>query len=286
MSRDIFNRDKGVYGKLMLKPKAGKHDDTYTPEPVKIVSKKEEAPKTFTFRLNKKLSHDPGQFLQCSVLGCGEAPISFGGWNPNHVEINVKEVGRVSKEICALKKGNTLHVRGPYGHGYPMQHMTGNDIIIVAAGTGVAPVRGVIQYVEHHRKDFGQLHLFFGFRDPESILFKDDMLRWKKTFNMCVSISRAPDGYVGKTGHCTDALEEAKLTNEKKIAIICGPAIMIGQAANILKMKGFHEDQIYVSHERHMKCATGVCGHCMIKGQYCCRDGPVFRYDHIGNPKE
>ena len=177
-------------------------------------------------------------------------------------------------------------IRGPYGRGYPMKDMKNKNLIIIGGGTGVAPLRGVIEYVKEHRRTFKNVHIFLGFRDPEDILFKEDIKEWGKLFEVHLTVDKAPSDYKGNIGLITKLIEEVQPLSRNSLAITCGPPIMIKFVIKLLKVLKFKNSQIYISHERHMKCGIQKCGHCMIKGQYVCKDGPVFRYDKIGEVKE
>lgn len=250
---------------------------------VKIVKKTWESPDTVTFRVDWKVQHDPGQFIEISIPGIGESPISFCSWNPAYCEFNVRVTGNVTRAISALEVGDLMQVRGPYGHGYPMHHFVGNDLLFIGGGCGVAPLKGIIEYVEHHRKDYGKVDLYFGYRSRDDILFKHLLDHWQGLFSLHVTIDKDAGGfaYSCPVGFVTGAIENAQISPENKLAFICGPPIMMDRTIPLLLAKGFHEDQIWVSAERHMKCCTGKCGHCMINGKYACKDGPVFRYDEI-----
>lgn len=237
----------------------------------------------YLLRFNVPIKHDPAQFMQVSILGIGEAPISICSYDKNYFEMSVRAVGNVSSHICGLKEGEMVGLRGPYGRGYNMRDFEGNNVVIVGGGCGSAPVRGVIEYIDKHRDKFYDVDVFFGFRTRDDILFGEDFKRWQDNLiNMRVALSEDEEieGYT--KGFVTDALNcEATESNENKIVVICGPPVMIKLTCKMLLERGFNKDQIYFSEERHMKCGVGRCGHCMINDKYCCTDGPVFRYDEL-----
>ena len=202
------------------------------------------------------------------------------------MELCVRNVGNVTSRLFELKKGNIIGIRGPYGHGYPMQHMLHNNITIIAGGTGVAPVRSVIQYIEQHRADYSDVELFFGFRSPKDVLFKNDLKVWEKSFRMHLTVDKPDKKWKYNSGVVTKLLEQANISSGNKTVVTCGPPIMIKFVIQTLQKLHFHNDQIYVSYERLMKCGIGKCGHCMIQGLYVCKDGPVFRYDKVKDLKE
>lgn len=237
----------------------------------------------YLLKFNVPINHDPGQFMQVSIFGIGEAPISFCSYNKEYFEMSVRDVGNVSSRICNLKKGDKLALRGPYGRGYHMENFHGDNVIVIAGGSGVAPVRGIIQYIEQNRDKFGTVDLFFGFRTVHNMLFENDYKNWKKNnISMDMIFSEGPKQSDMKQGLITELLEcDATKSNNKKIVFVCGPPPMINAVCKNLIEKGFNKDQLYISQERQMKCAVGRCGHCMIQDKYCCTDGPVFRYDEL-----
>ena len=182
-----------------------------------------------------------------------------------------------------IKKGDNLFVRGPYGKGYPTHYFKGNNIIIIGGGCGIAPLKGVIEYIEKNISEFKDIYLFFGFRLPDELLFREQLSRWQNKFKLQVSFDKIPNKTCleGRAGFITQLIEESNLNNQNKIVIICGPPVMMSKTIQILQNRGFNNDQIFISMERLMNCGIGKCGHCMIHGKYTCLDGPVFRYDQI-----
>ncbi|KYK25072.1 hypothetical protein AYK26_02655 [Euryarchaeota archaeon SM23-78] len=256
-------------------------------ETFKIVKKEKQTEDDCLFRLEPvgkkkiKLSYEPGQFFQVSAPGIGEAPFSVCSYDKEFIEFNIRGLGDVTNHLLKLEPSDKICLRGPYGTSYPMEQLKGNSLVIIGGGTGVAPLRGVLKYLEKHRADYDRVHLFFGFRDPNEILFKKDMEQWNRIFDLNLTVDKAPDSYTGKVGLVTKIVEESGLNNKKKAVMICGPPIMIKFTILTLEKLGFHHDQIFVSFERRMKCGVGMCGHCMISGLYVCKDGPVFRYDKV-----
>lgn len=264
-----------------------KIENPYVPKHATILSYTKESSDCFTIRTDVKSNYAPGQFFQVSLPGIGEAPISVASYSPEYLDLNIRMVGNVTKAVSGLKKGDTIYIRGPYGNGYPMDDFFGKNLLLIGGGCGVAPLRGVISYVEQHRNDFADVSMYFGYRSYEDILFKDDLKTLKKKFNLNVTIDKGPAkaGISCDVCFVTSLLEKAKLNPERTAVLICGPPIMMKISIDILKNKGFREDQIFISAERLMNCAIGICGHCMIHGKYTCLDGPVFRYDEISQYK-
>jgi len=259
----------------------------FSPKPFRIVKKEAQTTDICLFKLERprgekeKLCYDPGEFFQVSVPGVGEAPFSVCSCSHDFIEFNIRGVGSVSNKLLELEPGSYMWLRGPYGTGYPMKDLIGNNLVIIGGGTGVAPLRGVLKYVEKHRADYEKVHVFFGFKRPEEILFKKDMEVWNRIFDLHLTVDKAPKDYKGRVGLVTKIVEESGLNNKNKSVMICGPPVMIKFTIMTLEKLGFNHDQIFVGFERRMKCGVGMCGHCMISGLYVCKDGPVFRYDKV-----
>jgi anaerobic sulfite reductase subunit B len=263
-------------------------------EPYKITKKDKLTSDIYLFRVEKeagkgkgskakaeKLSYMPGQFYQISVPGIGEAPISVCSFSEDYIEFNIRAIGDVTDALVKLAEGEMMWLRGPYGTHYPMKDLMGKSLVVVGGGTGVAPLRGILKYVEKHRADYERVHLFFGYKCPEDIIFKNDIDIWNRIFDLHMSVDKASNDYKGRVCLVTNIVEESKLDPKNKIAFVCGGPGMIKFSIISLEKMGFTHDQIYISHERRMKCGVGMCGHCMISGTYVCKDGPVFRYDQI-----
>ncbi len=235
----------------------------------------------YLFRFDVKAKYDPGQFFQCSLLGIGESAISICSDSEEYFELSIRSVGNVTSKLCVLKKGDHMGLRGPYGHGYEMDTFKGKNMIVIGGGSGVAPVRGVIQNIYKNRGHFGSVDLLFGFRQKSFMLFEENFSDWQsEDMTIRIAMNEKADYPNATKGFVTDILDHI-LPNKNTAIIICGPPIMITFVAKVLLKKGFQKEDIFISEERHMKCAVGRCGHCMIHGKYSCTDGPVFRYDEI-----
>lgn len=272
----MFGKKKYVFDK---EHPMGENDLKFLP----ITHKQQQTHDEWLFRFEAKINHDPGQFMQCSVLGIGESAISICSASEDFFELSIRSVGNVTHRLCDLEVGDNFGLRGPYGHGYEMDGFKDKDLAIVGGGSGVAPVRGVVQHIKDQRKDFGKVNLFFGFRDSSFLLFEPDFEAWKAAnMDLRIAMDQKADYPGAVKGYVTDCMDDLVINDNLRV-ILCGPPVMIKSAAQYLLDKGIEKTQIFVSEERHMKCAVGRCGHCMIYGKYCCTDGPVFRFDEIYN---
>lgn len=268
----------------MVRQKNRSTDNQYLPKKYKITHFVRETPAVFTITIDAKMNHEPGQFVQVTLPGIGEAPISICSHSDKYIKLNIREIGNVTDKLAKLKKGDSIFVRGPYGKGFPMKTLSGNNLILIGGGCGVAPLRGIIEYVEQHRKDFADITFFLGYRTDNDIIFKRDLDRWNSKYKIEVTIDEGAHThfcYDTKGGFITDALKVSSITNSNCVVFLCGPPLMMKYSVEILKQKGFHDDQLFISAERLMYCGIGICCHCMIHGKFTCTDGPVFRYDEI-----
>lgn len=250
----------------------------YLPKKVEISKVVEETDDTKTFRINHTIEHDPGQFFELSIPNIGEAPLSVCSASEKYVEFCIRDVGNLTHAVHQLSAGDNIWIRGPYGCGYPMDILEGKNVTVVGGGTGTAPIRSVIEYIGKKRNLFDDVDIFLGFRTGEDILFKADIRDWKKKFNLHLTLDTACIEWVCSTGFVTTLIEKSDINVQDNTVISCGPPIMIRSAIDVLKEKGFDDDQIYVSLERLMKCGIRKCGKCMVNSKYICYDGPVFNY--------
>lgn len=237
----------------------------------------------FTWDGESELSEcKPGQFVQMWIPGVGEAPISVcSGSIDGSLELCIRRTGRVTNALYQLAEGEWVGLRGPYGTGFPVDFYEGKDLVIIAGGLGVAPIRSLWQHILMHREKFGKLILVYGMRHSIDLLFKNEFKNLLRRRDMEVYI--AAEDVVGpelptvsfQIGRVTDMLNQAAITPEFQAAI-CGPPIMYKYAVAELHGKGLPSANIWLSLERHMKCGIGKCGHCFAGGRFTCRDGPVF----------
>lgn len=251
----------------------------YIPTPSKILEVIKHTDLEYTFRMSFDGIAKPGQFFEISLPKYGEAPISVSGFEPGIVDFTIRRVGKVTNEIFENYVGDTLLIRGPYGNGFDIENYKGKEVVIIAGGTGLSPVRGVVQHFAKHPEDAISTTLIAGFKSPQDVLFKDDFAFWKEQINVIQTVDRAQEGYDGPVGMVTKYIPDLQFENLDNTAFICvGPPIMIKfTVMEILKL-GVKEENIWISHERKMCCGLGKCGHCKIGATYICLDGPVFNY--------
>lgn len=239
--------------------------------------------KEYTFRMAFDGEVKPGQFFEVSVPKYGEAPISVSGIGPGYVELTIRSVGRVTNEIFEKYEGGSFFMRGPYGNGFDVSLYSSGETVVVAGGTGVSPVRGVIEALSR-TEDAKQKYVIAGFRSPDDILFRDDLKNWDERLNLILTVDGAPEGYAGKVGLVTKYIPDLPLEHpENAKAIVVGPPPMMRFSVMGLLQKGFREENIWVSQERRMCCGLGKCGHCRVGETYICLDGPVFNYTESKN---
>ncbi len=270
-------------------------EDLLIPEPATIIRKQKmtDLETLYVVRLDsgKELGHAPGQFVQVSLYGIGEAPISIssapGG---KEFELLVRRVGDVTGAMEKLKEGDKIGVRGPYGRGFDPKEMQGKDMLFISGGCGLAPMRSLIDYTMGHRKDFKDVWILYGCKEPAAILFSKDLKQWADVENVKVltTVDKCPDGqcWDGNIGVITTLIPKVAFDPKTTIAVIVGPPIMYKFVIRDLKSRGMPDENIIVSLERRMKCGVGKCGHCQMNGIYCCIEGPVFKYSEVKNIPE
>ncbi len=236
------------------------------------------------------LDHEPGQFVMVSVFGVGEIPLSVSSspTNRSSFELCARAVGKVTNAMHKLEAGDEIGIRGPYGKGFPIRILEGNDLLIIAGGLGIAPLRSLINYVLDNRRDFGKVHILLGCKSPKDMLFVEELDTWNRRMDVyyeCTVDKGAPD-WAGNVGLITTLIPGVDLEPERTFAVVVGPPVMYKFVIKELLHKNIPERQILVSFERHMKCGMGKCGRCQIQNLYCCQDGPVFIYDDIKNMSE
>jgi len=265
----------------------------YTPEPVEIVSTRGLTAKETLFTLafengRGDLGHDPGQFVEVSIFGVGEAPISVTSppTQKGNFEVCVRKVGVLTNELHQLGAGDTIGVRGPYGRGFDVSEFEGKDILYVAGGLGLAPLRSLIKttLAPERRKDFGRIIILVGARDPGELLFTDELQLWRERDDVecLVTVDRPDDAWRGNVGVITILFRDLKDINPANTMVaVVGPPVMYKFVLLEVLTLGITESNIKLSLERRMKCGVGKCGHCQINNVYVCQSGPVFSYSEV-----
>ncbi|MBA1148622.1 FAD/NAD(P)-binding protein [Ectothiorhodospiraceae bacterium WFHF3C12] len=226
----------------------------------------------------------PGQFNMLYQLGIGEVPISISALGEDGTLIHtIRDVGGVTRNMAALSAGEEIGVRGPFGTAWPVAAAEGHDVLLVAGGIGLAPLRPVIHHVLANRERYRRIFLLYGTRQPADILFRKELERWRGRFDIdvAVTVDRADASWRGDVGVVTRLIERGGFDPRNSIAMVCGPEVMMRFAVMSLERRGVPARQIYLSMERNMQCAVGYCGHCQYGGHFICKDGPVFPYDRL-----
>jgi len=261
------------------------HEAAYLPKMAKIIETRDmtEREKYFKLQLEEPLGHKPGQFVMVSILGIGEAPISIscGPTDEKTLEMVIRKTGRLTNVIHGMSEGQSLGIRGPYGTGFDLENFYGKNILFVAGGLGLAPLRSLIDPVMKDRERYGKITLISGCRTPAEELYRSKTDAWKQIEG--VEVIRLVDRtanlrWDGEVGLVTAPIGRLELNPSKTVVALCGPPVMYKFVIMALDMKGIPHSQIYVDLERRMKCGVGKCGHCQINAQYCCQEGPVFCY--------
>jgi NAD(P)H-flavin reductase len=260
------------------------------PQTFRVRRVRRETPDTFTLEIeaangDRAFSFAPGQFNMLYAFGAGEIAISISA-DPDGKSLThtTRVVGTVTKALGKLRVGDTLGARGPFGSNWPLEQVTGHDVVVVAGGIGLAPLRGALEHLLRQRKQFGRLVLLYGVRTPEDVLYRRDLERWRSEgLQIYVTVDRATGSWGGHVGVVTSLISHAPFDPVAAVAMICGPEIMMRYTVLELQKRGLAEERIFLSMERNMKCAIGFCGHCQFGPEFICKDGPVFRYDRIKN---
>ncbi len=269
-------------------------DSGYRLKNAKILQKKKLTENEMFFKIalsdGETLDHEPGQFIMVSLLGVGEVPISVcsSPTRRDSFELCVRAVGKVTRSLHKLEAGDEIGIRGPYGKGFPIRILEGNDLLIIAGGLGIAPLRSLITYVLDNRRDFGKIHILFGCKEPKDMLFSDELEGWNQRTDLhyACTVDRAAPEWAGNIGVITTLIPGVDIEPPRTFAAVVGPPIMYNFVIKELLSKGIPESQILLSFERNMKCGNGKCGRCQIQNLYVCQDGPVFNYEQIKNLSE
>ena len=266
--------------------------DLLKPSPAKVVEAIDEAPRVKTYyvklRGNGFTKYSPGKYVMVYVWGFGEVPISLSDYeviNSNEVVIGltIRASGTVTNYIHEnISVGDTLGIRGPYGNGWDIESKAGHDILVVAGGIGLAPLRPLIKHVIRKQDMYGVLKILYGARTPADLLYKNELSTWRKhpSVEILLSVDKPDPGWGGHVGFVTDLIDKVEIS-DNVIAYICGPEIMMKKAVEKLLARGVRKENIHLSLERRMRCGTGICGSCQLGPYLVCCDGPIFKYSDI-----
>jgi sulfhydrogenase subunit gamma (sulfur reductase) len=261
--------------------------ETFLPQIGRILQIEDMTAKDRFFRveLDKPLGHRPGQFVMVSILGLGEAPISIsnGPTGENILEMVIRRIGRLTQAIHQLKAGDMLGIRGPYGSGFNLDDFYGKDVLFIAGGLGLVPLRSLITPIASEPDRYGRITLVSGCRNPSEELYRDQLKQWTEGGMDVIRLVDSTENMPWEfgTGLVTDPIPKMEMKAENVIAALCGPPVMYKFVIKALGARSVGDHQIFVDLERRMKCGVGKCGHCQINEIYCCQDGPVFRFSDL-----
>jgi NAD(P)H-flavin reductase len=264
--------------------------DPMLPQLYRVQHVRQEIPDTFTLELETVDGSDVppfviGQFNMLYVFGVGEIPISISGDPAKRRPLlhTTRAVGTVSRAMRELKPEDVIGVRGPFGSHWPIERALGKDIVIVAGGIGLAPLRSAMYQIIARREKYGKVVLLYGARTPDDILYRKELENWRAHFDLevFVTVDHATGAWRGSVGVVTKLVLRAPFDPQNTLALVCGPEIMMRFSAAELERRGVGAEHIFVSMERNMKCAVGFCGHCQYGPDFVCKDGPVFQYSHV-----
>lgn len=254
--------------------------NAYMPFPSEILEIIQHTDIEYTFRMAYEGDVGPGQFFEVSIPKYGECPISVSGIREGSIDLTIRRVGRVTDELHNFRTGQKFFLRGPYGNGFSMENYRGKQLIVAAGGSGLAPVKGIIDQVYETPASVEDFHLLVGFKSPEDILFKGDIEDWKSAgMTVTLTVDGAEVGYAGNTGLVTKYVPDIEIKDMSRVeVVIVGPPMMMKFTVAEFLKRGVPEEKIWVSYERKMHCGLGKCGGCKMDDTYICLDGPVFNY--------
>jgi len=251
------------------------------PAAFRVAARRQDTGDTWTLALEgtAPLEFEPGQFTMLGAPGCGEVPISISGdpAEPRRLVHTVRAVGAATAAICASEPGRVLGVRGPFGRPWPVDAIEGADVVVVAGGLGLAPLRPAILRLVARRARYGRVAVLVGGRTPDAVLYPGELERWGAD----VTVDAAARGWRGRVGVVTKLIDLAAFDPGSAVALVCGPEVMMGFAVEALRRRGLATDRVHVSMERNMQCGIGHCGHCQLGPTLVCRDGPVYRWEEL-----
>jgi NAD(P)H-flavin reductase len=258
-----------------------------TPRPFRVAERRQDTADTWTLDLEPVDGEgpvvQPGQFMMVYAFGIGEVPISVSGppGRPGPVVLTVRSVGAVSAAICGSEPGRTLGLRGPFGNSWPIDDAEGADVLVVAGGIGLAPLRPVVLRALERRDEYGAVAVLYGARTPRDLLYLDGLVGWGRGADVEVTVDSAGGDWMGHVGVVAKLVAGASVRPERTTAFVCGPEIMMHFTVAALLERGLAPERVFLSMERHMDCGVGLCGHCQLGPTLVCRDGPVYSYAEL-----
>jgi anaerobic sulfite reductase subunit B len=258
-----------------------------TPRPFRVSGREQNTRDTWTIELEPTDGDPPavapGQFMMAYAFGIGEVPISVSGATGRRgpVVLTVRDVGAVTHAICTVELEAVLGLRGPFGNAWPIGPAAGGDVVVVAGGIGLAPLRAAVVSMLERRSDFGAVNLLYGARTPSDLLYRAQLQEWRDSIDVAVTVDTAGGDWDGPVGVVPKLVAGASFRPEQTVALVCGPEVMMHFALEALLERGVAPDRIHLSMERHMDCGVGLCGHCQLGPTLICRDGPVYTYAEI-----
>ena len=276
--QNLFNDKKDLYSPVMAT--------------IKKVEELTQTERRFEISLpeNRPLNHKPGQFVEVSIFGFGEAPISISSspMRKNSFDLTVRRTGRLTEKMHTLPAGSMIGIRGPFGNGFDVKRFEGKDMLFVCGGIGLAPLKSLIDYTVENRSKYGRIIILYGTKSPAEILFPSEIEKWQVDpgVEFAMTVDRGTAEWKGNTGVITTLIPGIDLDVKNTIATVVGPPVMYKFVLMALKSRNIPDANIYLSLERRMKCGVGKCGHCQINDSYVCQDGPVYHYPRVKELEE
>ena len=262
------------------------------PSPFRVGERRQDTADTWTLTLEPLgdgFAVAPGQFVMVYMFGVGEVPISVSGPpdSPGEpVVLTVRAVGAVTTAICNSEPGAVLGLRGPFGNSWPVETASGGDVLVVAGGIGLAPLRPVVLHALAHRSEYGAASVLYGARTPQDLLYTDELRRWRDELAVEVTVDAADTTWLGRVGVVPKLVAQADFRPDSVRAFVCGPEVMIHFTVDALRERGVPDERIFLSLERDMRCGVGLCGHCQLGPTLICRDGPVYTQAQVAQLME